>query len=454
MSALSYLLLKTKTSSIQESILSQSRNIAFALQTGVEKKNNLAIQEFLISFGENNKNSALKEISVIAPEGYYYGSTERRLLGSDISSGLKKLLDNYQNIIPLQQIQIGEQAQYQSLIPIKTSGTNQVWFLRNIFDKNVFDTEFHNFRLLLVFISVLTVILTFLFTYLFCYFLLTQKLADLNYQIINILKQKAPQKILPFFKEIGQVSKSFLAVHKVMKEQSKHISELEEELNNPLTKKITEKKFNGNYLCVLIQLDYSLLSNGVEPSLKEFLLEVFHLITKNTKEQRVDLVNFGNYFFLTLDTKRFFSMGIQSIKNIEKKIHTNVVQFQKFGVKDLTCSMAIHFGKIFSIDIQEQGIKNNIYYGNSNYILQNLIKNAKPKEILFTQSLIPFLSEREEYTDIDFEVSCFGERQKIYLFGKAGIRAKKEKKIATTAAPAVGENELSVNTMLEETLRQ
>ena len=455
MSIISYLLLKTKYNSMQNYILSQSQSIFATLQSSVENQNQVAIQEIITSIGKNNKSKALLESSIIIyPKGYYYSSTRSDLVGNDISSGLLDLLQNHQKTSSVQQINTQNGVQYQNIIPINSFQNGQIWFLKNTFDKSFFNSEFNNFRLLLIFISVLCVLFTFFFVYIACYFLLSQKLTSLNYHITGLLQFKKPTIISHSLKEISLISKKLVKIYKLINEQKNSILELEEELQNPLKAKIEEKSFfNGNYLCILIRLDYDLSSGGKDKiNLKEFLLEFFHLIIKNTQEQRVELKYFGNYFFLVLDIKNFFLLGVQAIKDIEKKIHPNTTQFQKFGITGLKCSMAVHFGKIHSMNINEQRMDNNVfYYGSTNYILHNIINKAKAKEVLITQSVIPYLSEKEKYTDINVEINFYGEKYKIYLLGK------NDKKISENNTKKIFEednNPLSVNAMLEETLRQ
>lgn len=454
MSVTSYLLLKTKYNTIQNSIISQSQTIFASLQESVKNQNQVAIQEIITSIGKNYQKILIGSSIIVYPVGYYYSSTNSDLLGKNVNANLKNLLKNRKNIEPIQQIKTATGVAYQTIITINRFQDGQIWFLQNIFDKNFFDTQFNNFRLLLVFVSILTVLFTFFFIYTASHFLLSQKLIAINSQIVDLLKLKQPQNIPNSLKEISLVSKKLSKLFKIFHGQKESIKELEADLQNPLKKKAVEGGFfNENYLCVLIKLDYSLSCNGKDQvNLKGFLLEISHLIIKTTQEQRVKLSHFGNYFLLVLDIKNFFSMGIQAIKDIEKKIHPNAAQFQKFGIKNLKCSMAVHCGKIYSMGINEEGMEDSVfYYGSTNYILHDIINKAKSKEILITQSVILYLSDKEKYTDINVGVNYSEEKHKVYLLGK---QDKKLAKDIAVESFAKDQNPLSVNSMLEETFRQ
>ena len=455
LSTINYLLLQTKYNSIQDSIVSQSQTIFASLKGVIENKNKQALQEVIQSIAQNNRSRSLLETSVIAyPDSYYYNSTSQELLGNSISKSLENLLSNYKKNFVLQQIQTTQGTRYQSIIPVDILVDNQTWFIKNVFDKTFFDTQFNNFRLLLVFSSILIVLFTFIFTYSFCY-LLSQKLLALNKQLYDILKYKLPKKLPSFFKEIIQITQLSLEVGKLIKEQKKTILELENELQNPIKTMAKEQNLGkSNYLCVLVKLEYSLLKNtNAKPNLKDFILEIFYLIVKNTQEQRIRLVNFGNYYFFILDAKNFFEISIQSIKNINKKIQTNAAQFQKFGIQDFSCSIAAHFGKISSMNVEQDDIEDSIFYGDSAYMLQNIITKAKAGEILVTQSIIPHLSNKVDYTDVNFTVSFLEEKHKLYLLGKRDKDHNNKKEKALNIATEES-NPLSINAMLEETLKQ
>lgn len=462
-----YYVLNEKYQKLTAELKLSANDIFHSLENAVKNQDKLAITIIMDSLKTKIRdNSSLLQISIINfSEEYYYTSTEPTLTGYSISESLKNVLlsnDNQSSLLRGNELVKGEsRTVFRFINSIKILNTEQTFYISSIFGVTGFETEFNQYRINVIMISLIAVLIAFICIYLLSYFL-SYKLIILDQKIESILKNnfKINSNSKKSFLEINLIDNKLKQVAKTIFQQQKIIKELEKNQNSSIKNSIVEETdfTAGNYLCVLFKVDYNASKvSANEFNHKEFLSEILNSIIKNTYRHKVKLINFGDYFLLILNAYNFFDSAVNSVKKVQRNIITSSTDYKKFGILSTTVSVAMHYGEMKSFEIKEQGINDSIIFGKSFKILNQIIDKAKDGEILITKEVVDKLMSNK-VTNINFAIPFLGKNYNLYLLEEksSGLvgNSQKQQEIEKTDLFGEDKNPMSVNIMLEDTFNQ
>ena len=459
-----YQILREKKSAIKEEILTRAESIFYTLEESIKNEDLQAIDSKMEGFKNEIKQSEdLLRVSVIfSPQFYYYSSTQTALIGENVPSNLKDFLKANQNSNLIQRVsnEDGSEATFQSVLSVRSLLNNQTLIINTVFSVAPFDKKLADLQMLLILIQVAFLAIVFATVYALSS-ILSHNLKSLSQALGNILNNKSKIKLANSFVEIGNVRKKLETITQIFIQQKETIQKLEAEIQNPLQQSLIESNSleKKNYICVLMQIDYLAFKNtDTVLNLKDFFLDIFHLIIKHTQEVRVKVLQFSNQFLLVLDSDSSFNKTLQSIKIIQKKIQTSASNYKKFGIADCDASLAVHYGSINNSNFGDANIQYELTYGVAVNILNFILSKAQEGEIIITESILTELEEekKKEFLDINLNVLFLNKKYKLLLWGKRKAIADiiKTKKHTEAKATEKNKKDLSIGNMLEETLMQ
>ena len=274
----SYQVLQEKKSAIKEKILARAESLFYTLEESIKNEDRIAIDSRIENFRNEIKQSeSLLQVSLILlPEFYYYASTQKKLIDTDVLDNLKEFFQNSKTSNPIQRVvnEDGLEATFQFVVNVKSVLNNQKWIVHTVFDVAPFDKELNDLKLMLITIQLAILTITFATVYALSS-ILSRNLNLLSYALGNILSNKSEIKKGNSFVEISNVCGKLEKIKKIFNQQKEIIQKLEEEIKNPLKQGLMESKSleKKNYLSLLMQLNYSVFKNtDTTLSLKDFLI--------------------------------------------------------------------------------------------------------------------------------------------------------------------------------------
>ena len=204
----SYQVLQEKKSAIKEKILARAESLFYTLEESIKNEDRIAIDSRIENFRNEIKQSeSLLQVSLILlPEFYYYASTQKKLIDTDVLDNLKEFFQNSKTSNPIQRVvnEDGLEATFQFVVNVKSVLNNQKWIVHTVFDVAPFDKELNDLKLMLITIQLAILTITFATVYALSS-ILSRNLNLLSYALGNILSNKSEIKKGNSFVEISNV---------------------------------------------------------------------------------------------------------------------------------------------------------------------------------------------------------------------------------------------------------